>query len=212
MARLPLVVAGVVLAGGSLAWTTAPPSDATPASDPVSGVVRVNQQGYLPGETKQARLMTTRPVQGARFRVVDARGRTRLRGTVPARPVGRWNARYPAVYRLGFDRLRATGRYRIVVAGAVRTASPWFRVLRPGGLFGTWLRDGVLFDQVQRDGQQVVPGRAAPQALSPARPPCLRLRVAADGAGRRPDPRRRPRPGRAVPSTSRAAGSTRATT
>ena len=81
MARLPLVVAGVVLAGGSLAWTTALPSYAAPASDPVSGVVRVNQQGYLPGEAKQARLMTTRAVRGARFRVVDARGRTRLRGT-----------------------------------------------------------------------------------------------------------------------------------
>jgi endoglucanase len=157
MARLSLVVAGVALAGGSLAWT-APPSGAARVSGPVSGVVRVNQQGYLPGETKQARLMTTRAVQGARFRVVDARGRTRLRGTVPTRSVGRWNAHYPAVYRLRFDRLRATGLYRIVVAGAVRTTSPWFRVLRPGGLFGTLLRYGVRFDQVQRDGAGVIPG------------------------------------------------------
>ena len=158
MARLPLVVAGVALAGGSLTWTTALPSHAAPTSDPVSAVVRLNQQGYLAGEPKHARLMTTQPVRGARFRVVDPQGRTRLRGTVPTRPVGRWNAHYPAVYRLGFDRLRTTGRYRLVVAGAVRTASPWFRVLSPGALFGTWLNDGVLFDQVQRDGQQVVPG------------------------------------------------------
>ena len=158
MARLPLVVAGLVLASGSLAWTTSVPSYAAPASDPVSGVVRVNQQGYLPGEAKQARLMTTRAVRGARFRVVDARGRTRLRGRVPARSVGRWNANYPAVYRLGFGRLRTPGRYRVVVAGTVRTASPWFRVLRPSGLFGTWLRYGVRFDQVQRDGAAVIPG------------------------------------------------------
>jgi endoglucanase len=159
MARLSLIVAGAVLAGGSLVGTTASPSDARSATESMSGVVRVNEQGYLPGETKHARLMTTRPVRGARFRIVDARGRTRLRGTVPARPVGRWNANYPAVYQLGFNRLRAIGRYRVVVAGAVRTTSPWFRVLRAGGIFGTWLHDGVLFDQVQRDGQHVVPGR-----------------------------------------------------
>ena len=172
MSRLSLVVAGVALAGVSLACTTAPRSDATPVSDPVTGVVRINQQGYLPGETKQARLMTTRAVEGERFRVVDAQGRTRLRGTVPARPVGKWNARYPAVYRLGFGRLKAIGRYRVVVAGPVRAVSPWFRVLRPGGVFGTLLRDGVRFDQVQRDGQQVVPGRctASPPTCSTGTP------------------------------------------
>src|SRR3978361_2587034 len=100
MARLPLVVAGVVLAGGSRAATPTPPSHAASASGPVSGVVRVNQQGYLPGETKHARLMTTHVVRGARFRIVDAQGHTRLRGTVPTRSVGRWNARYPPVSRL----------------------------------------------------------------------------------------------------------------
>jgi len=93
MARLPLLVAGVVLTSGSLAWSTALSSYAASTAGPASGVVRINQQGYLPGETKLARLMTTRPVDGERFRVVDAQGRTRLRGTVPTRPVARWNAR-----------------------------------------------------------------------------------------------------------------------
>ena len=77
---------------------------------------------------------------------------------MPSKSVGRWNAHYPAVYRLGFSALTTAGRYRVVVAGGVAAASPWFRVLRAGGLFGTWLRYGVRFDQVQRDGQQVVPG------------------------------------------------------
>jgi endoglucanase len=131
---------------------------ATAASKPASAVIRVDQQGYLPGAAKYASLMSSRRLHGARFRVVDAHGRTRLRGHVPARPVGRWNARYPAVYRLHFNGLRATGRYRVVVAGDARSRSPWFRVLRPSGLFGTWLRDGVRFDQVQRDGRDVVPG------------------------------------------------------
>src|ERR1700753_338247 len=104
MPRRPPAVAGVALVGCALAWATALPSDATPAPSPapaaVSGVVRVNQQGYLPNETTHAPLMTTEPVHGARFRVVDARGRTRLRGPVPSKSVGRWNAHYPAVYRL----------------------------------------------------------------------------------------------------------------
>ena len=53
MARLPLVVAVVALVGGSLVWTAAVPSYAAPASDPVSGVVRVNQQGYLPARASK---------------------------------------------------------------------------------------------------------------------------------------------------------------
>ena len=157
MPSLPVVVASVVLTSGSLGWTSAVPTDAASVTS-VSGVVRLNQQGYLPGESKVARLMTTRPVQGERFRVVDTKGRTRLRGSVPSRPAGRWNAQYPAVYKLRLSGLRAIGRYRVVVSGAARVSSPWFRVLRPGGVFSTWLRDGVRFDQVQRDGQQIVPG------------------------------------------------------
>jgi endoglucanase len=120
--------------------------------------VRVNQQGFLPAEDKQARLMTTHRVPGLRFRVVDAAGRTRLRGRVPSRPVGRWNATYPAVYRLTFSRLTTVGRYRVEVVGDARATSPWFRVLPAGRLYGTLLTDGVTFDQVQRDGRDVVPG------------------------------------------------------
>ena len=192
MARLPLVVAGVVLVSGSFAWTTSVPSDAAPASGPVSGVVRINQQGYLPGEAKQARLMTTQAVRGARFRVVDARGRTRLRGRVPTRSVGRWNAHYPAVYRLGFDRLRTPrslpdrgGRRRprprprgsaCCARAALRHVAPRRRALRPG--------------PARRLGTSS-PARCT-AGLAPARPPRLRLHVAAHGAGRRPDPRRRP--------------------
>lgn len=151
-------LAGSCLAGVSALSADAASEGAVGSHPPVPAVVRVNQQGYLPGEVKQARLMTSSRLRGARFRIVDTRGRTRLRGTVPTRPVSGWNHSYRAVYRLTFSHLRATGRYRIQVSGDAHATSPWFRVLHAGRLFGTLLTDGVLFDQTQRDGRDVIPG------------------------------------------------------
>ena len=119
----------------------------------------MDQLGYLPGETKHARLMTAAKVHDARFAVVNARGDTVVRGRVPARPVGRWNRNYHAVYDLAFTRLDRPGRYHIVVRGGVRAASPAFDIARQKAIYGTLVRDGVKFDQVQRDGANVVRGR-----------------------------------------------------
>ncbi|MFD2353076.1 cellulase N-terminal Ig-like domain-containing protein [Nonomuraea ferruginea] len=47
-----------------------------------TGLIRVDQVGYLPGESKHAYLMTSGPA--GRFTVVDGRGRTVLTGR--ARP------------------------------------------------------------------------------------------------------------------------------
>ncbi len=164
MRRLLVAAVAVALACTGLAGTATGSEQAVsgPATAPgrsvVRSVVRVDQLGYLPGEVKQARLMTTHAVGGAPFRVVDARGRTSLRGTVPARPVGSWNHAYRHVYRLDLSPLRATGRYRVLVRGAASATSPWFRVQSAGRVFGTLLDDGVRFDQTQRDGRHVVPG------------------------------------------------------
>ena len=121
--------------------------------------VRVDQLGYLPGESKHARLMTAAKVGDARFTIVDAHGDAVLHGRVPARPVGKWNRNYHAVYDLAFTRLDRPGRYRIVVRGAVTARSPQFRVATRKAIYGTLLRDGVRFDQVQRDGANVIRGR-----------------------------------------------------
>src|SRR3954452_6645222 len=72
----------------------------TSATDAVPGVVRVNQQGYLPSEPKQARLMMRAPVHDATFRVVDDSDAVVLAGRVPRHTTGSWSHRYPAVYRL----------------------------------------------------------------------------------------------------------------
>jgi hypothetical protein len=119
--------------------------------------IRVDQLGYLPGESKHARLMTSSGVLKARFAVVDAHGHTVLRGQTHR--VGRWNRNYRAVYDLAFSRLRRPGRYHLVVRGGVHAASPPFRVATRKAIYGTLVRNGVKFDQVQRDGVNVIRGR-----------------------------------------------------
>jgi endoglucanase len=134
-----------------------PHSSVTAARVPPAQI-RLDQLGYLPHETKQARLMSARPLHRASFVAVDARGRVVLRGRVARRPHGHWNARYRSVYVLSFSRLRAPGRYRLELRGASSATSPSFRVAGAGRLYGELLRYGVRFDQVQRDGREVVSG------------------------------------------------------
>ncbi len=147
--------AAVACAALAAALSPTPPSSAVVVPH---GVVRVNQQGYLPHEAKRATLMAPRSVGHGTFAVTDRSGHVVLRGRVPHRSTGSWNKRFPDVYRLDLSRVRKPGRYRLVVSGDVGATSPWFRVLRPGPVFGTLLRLGVAFDQNQRDGRDVLPG------------------------------------------------------
>jgi len=132
-------------------------SHADPARAATRGWVRVNQQGYLPGEPKQARLTTTAPVHGTTYRVTDSAGTVVLRGRVPARSTGSWGRRIRAVYRLDLSALHTPGRYRVSTTGGVSTRSPWFRVSSAEAVFGSILDAGVAFDRNQRDGADVVP-------------------------------------------------------
>lgn len=121
--------------------------------------IRLDQAGYLRGETKRARLMTARPLRNASFSIVDEQGKVVLRHKVPTASVRHWNGHYRAVYRLSFSTLTAPGDYRLKVRGDTRAVSPPFRVEGAGRLYGELLRYGVDFDQVQRDGRDVLPGR-----------------------------------------------------
>ena len=128
------------------------------AAAPAPAKIRVDQLGYLPGETKRARLMTAQPVDHATFTVVDSDGHTVLHGRVPQDVVGSWNRHYHAVYSLPFSKLTAPGRYHLEVAGDVTASSPPFRISSAASLYGRLVHYGVRFDQVQRDGQAVLPG------------------------------------------------------
>lgn len=102
--------------------------------------------------------MTSAPVSGERFRVVDADGRVVRRGEVSPVNRGRWSRAFPAVYDIAFSSLTRPGRYAIAVRGPARARSLSFRVMTAGRMYRRVLTDGVAFDRVQRDGADIVPG------------------------------------------------------
>ncbi len=120
--------------------------------------LRVNQQGWLPHETKIAMLMASDRLGHTTFAVVGRHGRVFLRGVVPSDPAGAWSSRFPSVYLLDLTGLRARGRYRVVTAGAVHTVSPRFRISSARDLYEPLVDHGVRFDQNQRDGAHQLPG------------------------------------------------------
>ncbi len=157
LAGATALVAGLAAPLSTASADVSPPvaSEAGPAAR-----IRLDQLGYLPNEVKQARLMTAQPLTASgSFAVVDPHGDVVLRRPVPASPVGRWNTNYHTVYRLAFSSLTAPGRYRIEArGGGVHATSTAFRVEGAGRLYGRLLDAGVSFDQVQRDGRNVIPG------------------------------------------------------
>src|SRR5256714_13062820 len=124
----------------------------------VSGLVRVDQVGFLPSDPKQAYLMVGGAVTGATFAVVDAGGATVLSGNVGGTSLGSWNSSYPDVYPISFTGLTAPGTYHITVGGNATGSSPTFTIQGPGSLYGKLVADGVSFFQTQRDGSGVIAG------------------------------------------------------
>ena len=143
------VALGVVALAGGLEGAT--------ASAPAAGALRVDQLGYAPAEHKVAYLLTTAPVTGAPFSVVDTQGRVVLRGHTGA-STGTWNTRFRAVHPLELSKLRKPGTYRVVASLARRVVSPPFRVAGASALFVPRVADAVTFFQAQRDGADVVSG------------------------------------------------------
>ncbi|MEV0185338.1 glycoside hydrolase family 9 protein [Streptomyces sp. NPDC050625] len=161
-----------VIAATALAVSCTPhsSSEAKPASGAPTAVVRVDQVGYGPGETKHAYLMTSRSSARAPFRVLDASGKRVLSGTAGPSP-RRWNGTYKSVYVLDLSRLAAPGEYRVEVTGPVTAISPKFRVAPVSELFGRVIEDNVRFFTAQRDGADVDAGvlRRKPSHLADRR-------------------------------------------
>ncbi len=158
MRRYAFATATAALAGVIAISVCTTALSAAPAPAAVSGLVRVNQVGYLPTDVKQAYLMTPAPVAGAHFAVINAAGKTVYSGAVGGTNRGAWNAAYPDVYPLTFTGLHAAGAYHITVTGTAHGTSPSFRIESASAMFSSVVRDGVAFFQVQRDGANVVPG------------------------------------------------------
>ena len=141
------------------------PPSAMPSPTPTStvgppaikGLVRVDQLGYLPDESKVAYLLAQAPAEGAQFTVVDASGTEAFQGTAgPDR--GPWNDAWPAVHPLDLTALNTPGTYRIELSGTVAATSPSFTIGSAADLFAPRVDDAVAFFQAQRDGPDVIPG------------------------------------------------------
>ncbi len=145
--------AAVVLAGAGTAVGLAGPAGAA-----VSGLVRVDQVGYLPTDAKTAYLMAPGKVSGAAFTVLDGKGATVYSGKVSSTSRGSWNTKYPDVYPIAFDAVTTPGTYHIKVSGGASGTSPDFTVGAAARLYAKLVADGVSFFQVQRDGPDVIPG------------------------------------------------------
>jgi endoglucanase len=130
------------------------------------GVVRVDQVGYLPGETKTALLIAGRPGAGADAIVVDEHGDKILTVTVGG-DRGAWNAEFGHVHPIDLTPLTRAGTYRVRVGGRVTAVSPPFRVGPAAGLFGPPAADAVRYFRTHRDG--------ADQAAGPGQRPAAHL-------------------------------------
>ncbi|MFE6489883.1 cellulase N-terminal Ig-like domain-containing protein, partial [Streptomyces sp. NPDC057757] len=128
------------------------PFDSGSGPSPTEVAVRVDQVGYVRGETKQAYVMgTSAALADARFKVVDAGNDVVEAGRLGA-ATGRWNAKYPSVRTIDLSALNTPGVYRIVLTGTADGRSPAFRIADARELMTPLVRDNVRFLQAQRDG------------------------------------------------------------
>jgi endoglucanase len=124
----------------------------TTAQAAVKGLLRTDQAGYLPTDTKIAYLMATGSLSGETYSVVNSAGTTVAGGTVTTTSRGSWNSAYPDVYPIDFSSVTAAGTYHVVAGGTAGATSDTFQIESAASLYGPLVTDGVNFYQNQRDG------------------------------------------------------------
>jgi endoglucanase len=117
--------------------------------------LRVDLAGYLPTQDKLAVLMSHTALSDPTVWVVNPSGDRVATATVTQRAA--WSAAYPFVYGVEFGSYTHPGTYRLLLAGT-SVRSPEFVIGSAQTLWSRVLRDGVRFDQVQRDGADVISG------------------------------------------------------
>jgi hypothetical protein len=151
--RLCAVSAATVAFGAGAAVCLPSAHAATDAA-----ILRVNQVGYIAGESKTAFAMgPDAALASAGFQVVDPNGTTVLTGNVGPK-TGAWNTTFESVHSIDLSGLTQPGTYTLQLTGAASSVSPHFRVGAASEILGPLLADNVKFFQAQRDGDQVLPG------------------------------------------------------
>ncbi|MFZ0478447.1 MAG: glycoside hydrolase family 9 protein [Terriglobales bacterium] len=134
-----------------------------------SAYVRVSQAGYEAGQTPfRAYLMSTVPVSGATFTVVNSSGATAFSGHVGVL-LGKWSHSKTVtfnVYVLNFT-VPAGDLYTISVSGPAAATSPHFAVDSSDALYAGPLLNTLFFYETMRDGANFIPNalRTAPGHL-----------------------------------------------
>src|SRR5579859_3777019 len=122
-----------------------------------SAYVRVNQVGYISGETKQAILMATGSESGATFNVINAANGKRVYSAPIGTGQGSWSSAYPNTYLLDLSPVQASGSYTISVSGPIPATSPSFKIGTGADLYSALLPNALFFYLAQRDGPNVNP-------------------------------------------------------
>src|SRR3954468_11602296 len=139
----------------ALAALCVPPVATATAASTVPTRLRVDQAGYLPAQDKFAVLMSHEALSDPTVYVVNPSGDRVATATV--QPRSSWSARYPHVYGVDFSSFAQPGTYRLLL-GVTSTRSAPFVIGSAQALWSRVLNYGVRFDQLQRDGADVVPG------------------------------------------------------
>ena len=129
------------------------------AAQAESAWVRVSQVGYeADGATARAYLMSTKPEEGATFRVLDQHGSVAYSNVV-AKLVGTWGHSPTLTYQVyALDFRVPTGEhYKIAVTGPVPAESPVFAVEPASVLYPGLLLNSLFFYQTERDGADYIP-------------------------------------------------------
>ncbi|MGH3158187.1 MAG: cellulase N-terminal Ig-like domain-containing protein, partial [Streptosporangiaceae bacterium] len=126
------------------------------ASAATTGLVRTDQDGYLPTDTKIAYLMASGSLSGETYQVLNSSGTAAVSGSVTTTSRGSWNSAYPDVYPIDFSTVTAPGTYHVTVSGPVSASSDTFGVQSASSLYGPLVSDGVNFFENQRDGSDQV--------------------------------------------------------
>ncbi|MCX4907882.1 glycoside hydrolase family 9 protein [Streptomyces sp. NBC_00878] len=130
----------------------APPVSAAPGD----AEVRVNQVGYIVGETKQAFAMgTSSNLSDAGFKVVDENGTTVATGGLGT-STGGWNTAYDSVHTIDLTSVNTPGTYHVELTGTAGGTSPTFKIATAHDLMDPLISDNIKFFQAQRDGRDVI--------------------------------------------------------
>lgn len=122
-----------------------------------SAYVRLNQIGFINGESKRAILMASGAETGATFSVVTEPGGQTVYNAPIGPSQGTWSSAFPNTYSLDFSAVTATGSYAIQVAGPISAASPNFNIDTAAHLYTAALSNAEFFYQTQHDGPNVNP-------------------------------------------------------